>query len=52
MGIAAANGAGIALPETSGDQSAKNIIDVINSATRESSSGKFLDVDTREEIPW
>jgi len=52
MGIAAATGAGIDLPETSGDESADKIIDVISSATRESTSGKFLDVDTREEIPW
>ncbi|KAH8733225.1 hypothetical protein GQ44DRAFT_640357 [Phaeosphaeriaceae sp. PMI808] len=52
MGIQAANGAGIALPETSGEDSARKIIDVIKSATRESTSGKFLDVDTREEIPW
>jgi hypothetical protein len=52
MGIAAATGAGIDLPETSSDQSAGNIIDLINSATRESASGKFFDVDTREKIPW
>ncbi|KAF1831887.1 NAD(P)-binding protein [Decorospora gaudefroyi] len=52
MGIAAAIGAGIDLPETSGAKSARKIIDVISSATRESTSGKFLDVDTREEIPW
>ncbi|KAF9733998.1 hypothetical protein PMIN06_005171 [Paraphaeosphaeria minitans] len=52
MGIAAATGAGIALPETSGDESADKIIGVIKSATRESTSGKFLDVDTGEEIPW
>jgi len=52
MGIAAATGAGIALPATSGEESASKIIDIINSATRESTSGKFLDVDTREEIPW
>ena len=52
MGIAAATGAGIDLPETSAGESANKIIDVINSATRESSSGKFIDVDTREEIPW
>jgi hypothetical protein len=52
MGIAAATGAGIDLPETSGGESAKKIMEVISSATRESMSGKFLDVDTREEIPW
>ncbi|KAH7066486.1 hypothetical protein FB567DRAFT_542234 [Paraphoma chrysanthemicola] len=52
MGTAAANGAGIALPETSSEESASKIIDVIKSATREGTSGKFLDVDTKEEIPW
>jgi hypothetical protein len=52
MGIAAATGAGIALPETSSEESAKNIISLIGSATRENSSGRFFDVDTREEIPW
>ncbi|KAF1994525.1 NAD(P)-binding protein, partial [Amniculicola lignicola CBS 123094] len=52
MGIAAATGAGIALPVTSGEESAKKIINLITSATRESTSGKFIDVDTREEIPW
>jgi hypothetical protein len=52
MGIAAATGAGIDLPITTGDESAKKIIDVITSATRETTSGKFLDVDTGEEIPW
>jgi hypothetical protein len=52
MGIAAATGAGIDLPVTSGEESANKIIDLISSATRESLSGKFLDVDTRGEIPW
>jgi hypothetical protein len=52
MGIAAALGSGIALPETSSKQSAENIRDVISKATRESTSGKFIDVDTREKIPW
>ncbi|KFY98389.1 hypothetical protein V500_01680 [Pseudogymnoascus sp. VKM F-4518 (FW-2643)] len=52
MGIAAATGAGIDLPVTKGEESAKNIIDLISSATRETLSGKFIDVDTREEIPW
>jgi len=52
MGIAAATGAGIDLPETSSDDSARKIIDLIKSATRESTSGKFFDVDTREELPW
>jgi hypothetical protein len=52
MGIAAATGAGIDLPETSDAEAANKIIDVISSATRESTSGKFLDVDTREVIPW
>jgi hypothetical protein len=52
MGIGAATGAGIALPETSSEQSAKNIIALIDPATVESTSGKFFDVDTREEIPW
>ncbi|KPI35009.1 Norsolorinic acid keto [Cyphellophora attinorum] len=52
MGIGAAKGAGIALPETSPEQSAKNIIRLIDAATRECSSGKFFDADTGEEIPW
>ncbi|KFY85769.1 hypothetical protein V500_08138 [Pseudogymnoascus sp. VKM F-4518 (FW-2643)] len=52
MGIAAATGAGIDLPVTSGEENANKIIDLISSATRERLSGKFLDVDTREEIPW
>ena len=52
MGVAAATSAGIDLPETSGGKSADKIIDVISSATLESTSGKFLDVDTRVEIPW
>jgi len=52
MGTAAATGAGIALPETTGKESAQKIIDLITPATRESTSGKFFDVDTREEIPW
>ncbi|KAG9197330.1 hypothetical protein G6514_001853 [Epicoccum nigrum] len=52
MGIAAATGAGIDLPETSSGESANRITDLIGSATRWSTSGKFLDVDTREEIPW
>jgi hypothetical protein len=52
MGINAAKGAGIALPETSPDESAKNIMQLIDAATRESTSGKFFDVDTGKEIPW
>jgi hypothetical protein len=52
MGIAAATGAGIDLPETSSNESADKIIDLIDSATRGTTSGKFIDVDTREEIPW
>lgn len=52
MGIAAATGAGIDLPVTSSEESANKIKDLISSATRESLSGKFLDADTREEIPW
>lgn len=52
MGIEAATGAGIDLPVTSSEESANNIIDLISLATRESLSGKFIDVDTREEIPW
>ncbi|KAJ9611686.1 hypothetical protein H2200_004870 [Cladophialophora chaetospira] len=52
MGIAAAVASGIALPKTSSEESAKNIIHLIGQATRESTSGKFFDVDTREEIPW
>lgn len=52
MGIAAATSAGIDLPDTSGGESANKIIDVISSATQESTSGKSLDVNTREEIPW
>jgi hypothetical protein len=52
MGIAAATGAGIDLTETSSGESADKIIDIIDSATRDSTSGKFIDVDKREEIPW
>jgi hypothetical protein len=52
MGIAAAVAAGIALPQTSSEESAAKIINLIGQATRESTSGKFFDVDTREEIPW
>ena len=52
MGIAAATGAGIDLPVTSGEESANKIIDLISLATRETLSGKFLDADTRKEIPW
>lgn len=52
MGNAAATAAGIALPETSSEESAKNIVNLIDSSTRENSSGKFFDADTRKEIPW
>jgi hypothetical protein len=52
MGNGAATGAGIALPETSSESSAQNIISLITPATIESTSGKFYDVDTKEEIPW
>ncbi|KAF3005604.1 hypothetical protein E8E13_001969 [Curvularia kusanoi] len=52
MGIAAATGAGIDLPETLNDHSAGKIVNLISSATREGVSGKFFDVDTGEDIPW
>ena len=52
MGIAAATGAGIDLPETSSGESANRIMELINSATRGKTSGKFIDVDTREQVPW
>lgn len=41
MGIAAATGAGIDLPETSSGESADKIIDLIDLATRESTSARF-----------
>jgi hypothetical protein len=51
-GIAAATGAGIDLPDTWSGESADKIIDLIDFATRESTSGKFIDVDTHDEFPW
>lgn len=51
MGINGGKAAGL-VPETSPEQSAENIIRLIDAATRESTSGKFFDVDTGEEIPW
>ena len=52
MGIAAATGAGIDLPVTSSEESARKMIDLIDYATKEKISGRFIDVDKKEEIPW
>ena len=52
MGVAAANAAGIDLPPTSAEESATKLLEVIDSATREKTSGKFIDVVTGDEYLW
>ena len=52
MGVAAAHAAGIDLPATSAKESATKLLKVIDSATREKTSGKFIDVITGEEYLW
>lgn len=52
MGIGAANRAGIDPPVRSSEDSARNVIDLIDFATKEGTSGRFIDADTKEEVPW
>jgi hypothetical protein len=52
MGVTAAKAAGIDLPATSAEESASKIIELIDSAKKETVSGKFIDVITGDEMPW
>jgi len=52
MGIAAATAAGIDMPPTSPEESATKLLEVIDSATREATAGKLIDVITGEEYLW
>ncbi|KAF2685007.1 NAD(P)-binding protein [Lentithecium fluviatile CBS 122367] len=52
MGVAAANAAGIDLPATSAEESATKLLEVIDSATREATSRKLIDIITGEEYLW
>lgn len=52
MGVAAANAAGIDLPATTSEESAAKLLETIDSATRETTSGKLIDIITGETIPW
>jgi hypothetical protein len=52
MGIAAAEAAGLDLPVTSPKESATKLLEFIDSATREKTSGKLLDIMTGEEYHW
>ncbi|OKL62370.1 hypothetical protein UA08_02262 [Talaromyces atroroseus] len=52
MGIAAANAIGLDMPPTTPEESATKLLEVIDSATREKTSGKLLDIITGEEYLW
>lgn len=52
MGIGAAARAGIDSPVTSSEESAKSVIDLISTATKKGTLGRFIDANTKEEIPW
>jgi hypothetical protein len=52
MGVTAAKAANIDLPPTSAEESASKILETIDSATRETVSGKLIDVITGDEMPW
>jgi hypothetical protein len=52
MGIEAATGAGIDMPATSSEESASKLMEMIDSATREKTSGKLLDSMTGHNYLW
>ncbi|KAJ2978300.1 hypothetical protein NUW58_g7538 [Xylaria curta] len=52
MGNEAARLGGLEKPPTTAEDSAANIIKAIDAATRETTAGKFIDVETGEVIEW
>lgn len=52
LGNAIATNAKIPPPPTTPDAKAEKLIEFVDKATRDTSSGKFYDSETGKEIPW